>query len=161
MHRTYLLLGSNIGDRIRWLAFARREIASRIGTLHRISSVYQSAAWGLTDQASFLNQALAVDTSLDPERLLKETALIEDIAGRQRSVHWGARTLDIDVLFYDALTVQTKRLTIPHPEFQNRNFAMLTLLEIAPDLVHPVSGLRIRDLVNLSLDQSEVSILPD
>jgi len=104
---------------------------------------------------------VCVDTRLDPEQLLKAISLIEDIAGRQRSEHWGARTLDIDILFYDELTLDSERLTIPHPQFSNRNFAMVPLFEIAPDFRHPVSGTTIRELLRRSQDQSEVSILPD
>jgi 2-amino-4-hydroxy-6-hydroxymethyldihydropteridine diphosphokinase len=123
------------------------------------SRLYESAPWGLIDQRAFLNQALSVSTSLDPHQLLNEISQIEDIAGRQRDQHWGPRTLDIDILLYDDLTLETENLQIPHPRLAERNFALLPLGEIAPDLVHPVLELPVSQLVMLSPDRSEVSIL--
>jgi 2-amino-4-hydroxy-6-hydroxymethyldihydropteridine diphosphokinase len=124
-----------------------------------ISQLYESAPWGHTDQRAFLNQAVIVDTALDPHGILREIAVIEQIAGRQRDTQWGPRTLDIDILFYDDLILNTADLNIPHPHFTERKFAMVPLCEIAPELIHPVFHQEIRELLEDSQDQSEVSIL--
>lgn len=135
---TYLLLGANLGDRIETLQRATNLIAERIGLVIQQSGLYETAPWGVTDQPAFLNQVLAVETMLEPVEVLNQTQAIEQELGRVRLEKWGARLIDIDLLYYDQLVLQTDRLTIPHPYLYQRRFTLMPLVEIAPDFVHPV-----------------------
>lgn len=138
MERVYLATGSNIGDKAANLAKALELIELYVGKPARTSGVYRTAAWGKEDQPDFLNQVMAVDTGLEPETLLEAVMDIESRMGRERRVRWGERLIDIDILFYGDLVSQSQRLTIPHPFMQDRNFVLQPMLEIAPELVHPV-----------------------
>ncbi|WP_018478454.1 2-amino-4-hydroxy-6-hydroxymethyldihydropteridine diphosphokinase [Pontibacter roseus] len=156
MPRLYLLLGGNLGDRVLYLQQARAGIAKRIGILERSSSLYETAAWGNTEQPAFLNQVLEVQTELSPEQVLQDINMLEQELGRVRLEHWGARVIDIDILFYDDLVLQTQRLTIPHPQLHLRRFTLLPLAELAPELVHPVLGKSISTLLVDCPDELEV-----
>lgn len=138
MNKAYLLIGGNIGDREGFLAAARRGIEERCGTISQQSSLYQTAAWGLTDQEAFLNQAIAVNTLLTPDDLLTAVLSLEESIGRKRELRFGPRTIDIDILFFNGAEVQREGLHIPHPEVQNRRFALVPMAEIAAQLWHPV-----------------------
>lgn len=138
MATTFILLGSNQGDRKQFLAEARRQLNAAAGSIPKESAVYETAAWGLHDQPAFLNQVLQLETSLRPEVLLTEIHRIEKSLGRVRQVKWAARVIDIDILYFDDQVIQTPRLHIPHPHLQDRRFTLLPLVEIAPDWVHPV-----------------------
>lgn len=138
MAQTFLLLGANLGDRAATLRRATDLIAARLGPVVRQSGLYETAPWGITDQPAFLNQVLVVETTLEPEAVLEKTQAIEQALGRVRHEQWGARTIDIDILYYDSLILQTHRLTIPHPFLHQRRFTLVPLAEIAPDFVHPV-----------------------
>jgi 2-amino-4-hydroxy-6-hydroxymethyldihydropteridine diphosphokinase len=138
MATTFLLLGSNQGDRMQFLRGARRALLAGAGRLLQQSAIYETAAWGLEDQPAFLNQVLALETNLQPEALLTQIHQIEKALGRVRILKWGARVIDIDILYFDGLVVHTPRLHLPHPQLQNRRFTLLPLVEIAPDWVHPV-----------------------
>ena len=161
MHTTYLLLGSNVGDRRELLASARSEIGRRIGVIEKASHLFETAPWGYTDQPSFINQALCVKTPLTATKVLKAIRKIEDAAGRQRSINWGPRTLDIDILLYDDLMIDTRELTLPHPRISERRFALAPLAEIAGEVIHPQFGLHISELLVRCPDQSEVAILSE
>ena len=156
MPKVYLLLGGNLGDRILYLQQARGSINRQVGTLTRSSKVYETAAWGKTDQPNFLNQVLEVHTELTPEEVLQSVNAIEQELGRVRQEHWGARVIDIDILFYNSLVLQTQRLTIPHPQLHLRRFTLLPLAELAPELVHPVLGKSITQLLQECPDELEV-----
>ncbi|WP_242920379.1 2-amino-4-hydroxy-6-hydroxymethyldihydropteridine diphosphokinase [Pontibacter liquoris] len=158
MPKLYLLLGGNLGNRTLYLQQARESIAAQVGPIKQSSQLYQTAAWGKTDQPAFLNQVLEVDTALTPEQVLQSINRIEHELGRERQEHWGARVIDIDILFYDELVLQTQRLTIPHPQLHLRRFTLLPLAEIAPELVHPVLGKSIRSLLEACPDQLEVQV---
>ncbi len=138
MPLTYLLLGGNLGDREVYIKQARRQIGVAIGEIKNASHPYETAAWGLENQQAFLNQVLAVETTLSPPALLAQINILEAELGRVRDIRWGARVIDIDILFYDDLVLQTQRLTIPHPELANRRFTLVPLAEIAPEFMHPV-----------------------
>jgi len=138
MERVYLATGSNMGDKAANLAKALEMIELYVGDLVQVSGVYRTAAWGREDQPEFLNQAMSVDTRLEPETLLLAVMEIEQKMGRERRIRWGERLIDIDILFYGQLVSQSQRLTIPHPFIQERNFVLQPLLEIAPNLIHPV-----------------------
>lgn len=159
MKRAYLLLGSNEGNREKWLRDAIIRIATSCGTIVRMSSIYSTAAWGLEDQPDFLNMALAIDTGLSPTDLLTAIQQIEKDLGRQRDVKWGQRTLDIDILFYDNKVVDLPNLKIPHPELVNRRFALEPLCEIAPTYVHPAVNKTVGLLLDECSDKLEVTKL--
>ena len=156
MPKVYLLLGGNLGDRTLYLQQARESINRQVGTLTRSSKVYETAAWGKIDQPNFLNQVLEVQTELTPEAVLQRINAIEQELGRVRKEHWGARVIDIDILFYDNLVLQTQRLTIPHPQLHLRRFTLLPLAELAPELKHPVLGKSINQLLQECPDELEV-----
>jgi len=158
MPKLYLLLGGNLGDRTLYLQQARASIATQVGQITRSSKLYETAAWGKTDQPAFLNQVLEVQTALTPEQVLPSINAIEQELGRVRQEHWGARVIDIDILFYDNLVLQTQRLTIPHPQLHLRRFTLLPLAELAPELVHPVLGKSIKELLEECGDALEVQV---
>ena len=136
----FLLLGSNQGNRQQQLQTAIARIEQTVGVIKKKSSIYETAAWGKTDQSPFLNQAILVKSAPNPTSLLLKIHSIEKKMGRQRLEKWGERTIDIDILFAEALILKTDELTIPHPEIQHRRFTLVALTEIAPYFVHPVLG---------------------
>ncbi len=156
MPKLYLLLGGNLGDRTVYLRQARESIGAQVGGITAASKLYETAAWGKTDQPNFLNQVLEVQTEQPPEQVLQTINHIEQELGRVRQEHWGARVIDIDILFYDQLVLQTQRLTIPHPQLHLRRFTLLPLAEIAPELMHPVLGKNIDQLLEDCPDELEV-----
>jgi len=138
MNDVFLLLGSNMGERYSFLQQAIAGIKQEVGDIVKTSSVYETQAWGKTNEADYLNQVLLVQTMLQPLMLLNSVLRIELDLGRKREVKWGARTIDIDILFYNDTIVNKPGLLIPHPEVQNRRFTLEPLAEIAPDFIHPV-----------------------
>ena len=128
-HRAFLALGSNLGDRLHYLRFA----VSRLGHVVAMSQVYETAPVGGPDeQGPYLNMVVEVETSLDPFALLRRCQLIEAEAMRQRVVHWGPRTLDVDIVFFDDMRIESEELTVPHPRHAERRFVLAPLSEIAP-----------------------------
>ncbi len=152
MNISYLLIGGNQGEKTAQLALARENIAARAGTLLRVSSLYETAAWGKTDQENFLNQALELRTSLQPSVLIDVLLDIEEQMGRRRLERYGSRIIDIDILFFNDAILQLPKLVIPHPEIQNRRFALAPMAEIAPLLIHPVLGRTIQELLEACTD---------
>lgn len=136
MNKAYLLLGSNEGDRLLWLSKGVSLLKNR-STLLATSAIYSTAAWGVEDQPDFLNMAICIETTLTPQQLLEDILNIEKQLGRQRTVKWGQRILDIDILFYNDDIVDEPTLSIPHPFIQYRRFALVPMNDIAPDLLHP------------------------
>jgi dihydroneopterin aldolase / 2-amino-4-hydroxy-6-hydroxymethyldihydropteridine diphosphokinase len=131
-HRAILALGSNLGDRVEYLRFATRHL----GQIVAQSQVYETAPVGGPDnQGAYLNMVVALDTTLDPYALLRRCQRVETAAGRERKVHWGPRTLDVDVLFYDDVVLSSPGLAIPHPRINDRGFVLAPLHDIAPDSV--------------------------
>lgn len=147
MNISYLLIGGNQGDRLARLAEARRYIESAGGQIRRLSSLYETAAWGKTDQPDFLNQALEVATAQEAPAWLSTLLGIEAKMGRHREVKYGPRIIDIDILFFNNSIIHLPHLTIPHPEIRNRRFALAPLEEIAPMLIHPELKATIRELL--------------
>ncbi len=157
MNTAYILLGSNEGNRQEHLLKALKLINTEAGAVWEQSEVYITMAWGNTEQPDFLNQVLCLHTSLAPQQLLATLLGIEKKLGRSRNgIKWMQRIIDIDILFYGALILQTPELIIPHPFIQDRRFALVPLAEIASEYIHPVFKKNIRALVNECRDPLEV-----
>ena len=158
MNEVYLLLGSNEGDREERLSGAISIISKTCGPVIKISSLYETAAWGVEDQPDFLNEVICINTQLDPHALLRATQQAERQLGRKRHVKWGQRSIDIDILFYNDIIVQQADLVIPHPFLQDRRFTMIPLAEIAPDKIHPLLHLSMKELLSLCPDPLPVHL---
>ena len=143
----YLGLGGNLGDRIKNLRAALEMIKKISGVkLLRVSSFYETAAWGVENQPDFLNAAAKISTELEPLRLLDELQKIEIKLGRVRKEHWGARTIDIDILLAENLKINSERLKIPHPYLFERDFVLIPLAEIFPKLKFNLHGDRVEKI---------------
>ncbi len=149
MSKLYLGLGSNIGDRKKNITDATMICGALVGTLESLSSLYETEPWGFSSPNKFLNAAICLDTDKDPELCLALIKGIEREMGRFYSCNDGYedRIIDIDILFYDDLILQTETLSIPHPHIGKRDFVLRPLAEIAPDLKHPVSGERVKEML--------------
>jgi 2-amino-4-hydroxy-6-hydroxymethyldihydropteridine diphosphokinase len=148
MCQVYLLIGGNLGDRIKNIKTAIILIQKNIGEIKIQSSVYETKAWGLEQQPDYLNLVLVVETTHQPIEILNKTQLIEHELGRSRlkEEKWSARTMDIDILFFDDVIIESDRLKIPHPLIAMRKFVLTPLLEILPEFIHPVSKESIKTL---------------
>ncbi|HSG43554.1 MAG TPA: 2-amino-4-hydroxy-6-hydroxymethyldihydropteridine diphosphokinase [Anaerolineales bacterium] len=145
-HIVYLSLGTNLGNRAANLKRAIASLPPQM-TVKSKSKVYETPPWGYTEQDKFLNQVVKVTTYLEPEKLLKHIKRMEVAMGRKATFRYGPRLIDIDILFYDEEILATPSLTIPHPNLHERGFVLLPMMDIAPDLVHPVKKKSIRELV--------------
>lgn len=135
---TYLSIGSNIGDRLYHLVEAVRALHSHDGMeVVGVSSIYETAPVGYTDQEDFLNVAVCVETVVDAQELLAVCQQVERGLGRQRTIRWGPRTVDLDILLYGTDNIETENLVVPHPRMHERAFVLMPLLEIAPLIAHP------------------------
>jgi 2-amino-4-hydroxy-6-hydroxymethyldihydropteridine diphosphokinase len=152
----YLLLGTNIGDRNKNLGIALAAIEHSAGRIKKKSAVYQTEAWGKTDQSAFLNQVVEIETKLDPSTLLNEILSIEKIMGRERKDKWGERIIDIDILFFGLEKIESNNLTIPHPQLAKRRFTLVPLNELIPGFIHPVLQKKISELLEECIDPLEV-----
>lgn len=161
MEDVYLLLGVNLSNRERQLTEARTRIAAEIGRITAQSELYETASWGgVGTQPDYLNQVVCVASTRSPQDILKAIHRIEEDLGRVRGQKWEARVIDIDILFYGQRVVDLPDLQIPHPYFQDRNFAMIPMVELAPDFIHPRLGVRVADLLASSEDLLEVRSFP-
>lgn len=141
-HRVFLGLGSNMGDRKAYLDGAVQGLkeADQV-SLIQVSSYIETPPYGLVDQDPFLNAVVEIETTLAPYPLLDLCQSLEQTAGRVRKVHWGPRTLDVDILFYDREILGLDRLAVPHPDLVNRAFVLEPMVELAPNFIHPVNKL--------------------
>ena len=166
----FLSLGSNRGDRMEALRTAEKLIAERIGAVTGRSPVVESGPWGFTDDTLFLNDVLEVRTSLSPHEILQVAGEIEEEMGRERKVpvydEWGkrvysARIMDIDILFYNDVILESKELTIPHPAISIRRFVLAPFSMFRPGFVHPVLKKTMREMLDECPDKSEVRVIED
>jgi 2-amino-4-hydroxy-6-hydroxymethyldihydropteridine diphosphokinase len=157
--QAFIALGTNRGDRDLNLLRAVAEIGKLPDTkITSLSDFYDTAPVGKTDQADFLNAVVRVETELQPEQLLAGLQRIErDVFKRERTVRWGPRTIDLDILFYDGVTLAGDDLTIPHPRLHERRFVLQPLAEIAPDFVHPLLRKSVARLLSELADDSRVT----
>ncbi|MFT5166324.1 MAG: 2-amino-4-hydroxy-6-hydroxymethyldihydropteridine diphosphokinase [Saprospiraceae bacterium] len=156
IHTAYLLTGSNLGDRFEKMTNAKERIHELAGTVLAFSNYYETAAWGKEDQPDFLNQAIKISTSLPPLDLLHILLEIEQSLGRKRDEKWDARTIDIDILMYDDIVLDSSELSIPHKHMHERNFTLIPLMEIAATIEHPVLKKSIETLYWESKDPLDV-----
>lgn len=156
MNQLILHLGSNQGERHLFLGDAILSINRQVGIVVNASDIYETAAWGNTQQADFLNIACLVHTELSPFEVLAETQAIEQILGRQREEHWGPRTIDIDLIFYNDDVIRESQLEIPHPFLAERRFVLQPLADLAPNWQHPVLRKNVAQLLVECEDEGEV-----
>ncbi|PCJ89508.1 MAG: 2-amino-4-hydroxy-6-hydroxymethyldihydropteridine diphosphokinase [Flavobacteriales bacterium] len=160
MNTAYLLLGGNLGVRVETLAMTVELIEKRIGQAAKKSSIYETEPWGFQHENKFLNQVIKVKTALLPIELLTKILKIEKQLGRTRNKsQYSARTIDIDILFYNNIIISEKNLQIPHPRLHERKFALVPLCEIASDLFHPILKKSIKKLLENCGDNSQVEVL--
>ena len=155
-HTAYVALGSNLGDKEANLRKALELLEERGGEVVKTSSFICTEPYGVTDQPQFLNGVCEVRTSLEPLELLHTLLDIEQEMGRVRLRHWGERNIDLDLLLYEDVVMDTPQLKLPHPDMQNRDFVLLPLAEIAPELVHPILQKSIEELSNLYISKRAV-----
>jgi len=159
MNKVFLLIGGNMGDRLQNLHQAIDLLVETCGPVTQQSAVYETAAWGITDQPAFLNQALALTTVLTAQELITTVLSVEEKMGRHRLEKFGPRIIDIDILFFNDDIMDEPNLTIPHPQLQNRRFVLAPMEEIAPELVHPVLHKTIEQLLQECKDELAVKRL--
>lgn len=156
-YRVTLLIGGNQGDRVGLLKQACDMIGQQVGDIVQLSSIYESEAWGFEAEQSFLNQAVVVETRLEPHEVLGKALFIETQLGRVRSGNgYSSRTMDIDILFVDNKCIDTPDLIVPHPRIHQRNFVLVPLCEIMPDYVHPILQKTMSNLLKTSLDKGKI-----
>lgn len=146
-NRCILHLGTNLGDRSLNLDTSYQLIQENVGRVIAYSCIFETEAWGLTGQPDFYNRCLMVLTQLSPMGVLDNIIAIEEKMGRIRTEKWGPRLIDIDILLYEDQVLHTERLLIPHPFLHLRKFVLAPLNDIAPEVVHPVLGLKVAELL--------------
>lgn len=158
IHRAFIILGSNLGERVDNLEKGCAKL-DRLGTVNRTSNYYETEPWGVEGHPAYLNQVIDFSTVLPPGKLMRACLGVERELGRIRKKSVTPRILDIDILLYDDRIVEQKKVTIPHPRMHLRRFALIPLAELAPEMVHPVFGITIRELLDKCPDRSAVNIL--
>jgi 2-amino-4-hydroxy-6-hydroxymethyldihydropteridine diphosphokinase len=158
-NKVVLGLGGNIGDVNSSLDEAVKLIHERVGEVLLKSSLYKTKAWGVEDQPDFLNQVIQISTNLRPIEVLKKSLEIELLLGRDRANQqkWNERVIDIDLLLYDDLVLNEKLLTLPHPHLHERNFVLSPMIEILPDIIHPLFKKSMNELKKECMDTLEAT----
>lgn len=155
-HRIFIGVGSNLGDRAGYLSFAENSVRALPDIRgFQSASVIETAPYGYTEQGKFLNTVFMAETLYTPTELLEKLHEIENAAERKREIHWGPRTLDLDILLYDDLVTEDVALTIPHPELTKRLFVLEPLCELFPQGVHPLEKRRYRDILEELREKEE------
>lgn len=160
MNKIYLITGGNIDNRKQSLDQAALLISAQIGKIIRKSKIYETDPWGITEQNSFYNQVLIVESNYSAEEVMQKILGIEEEMGRVRTIKNAARIIDIDILFFNDEIINKRNLVVPHPLINNRLFVLIPLNELAPDLIHPVFKKSIKDLLVRCEDKLKVSPLP-
>ena len=156
MSKVILLFGSNIGNKTENITKALSQVSGSLGEIIRTSSLYETAAWGNTNQESFYNLVCTLNTSFSPEQILKKILEIEQKLGRIRVKKWEARIIDIDILYIDDIIFKSETLQIPHPLLHERKFTLMPLVQIAPDYIHPILKLTSIELLQNCKDSLDV-----
>ena len=157
MHQLFLGTGGNLGNKQANFDKVYTHIQNELGTILKCSQVYETAPWGFESDDLFWNQVLLVETLLSPSEILGRIAKIEAVFGRKRTGKgYASREMDIDILYFDDLVLETESLTIPHLQIANRLFVLVPLAEIAPEFVHPVLKLTSVEMLAVCADKSEV-----
>ncbi len=147
MHDVFLQLGSNIGDRKKYLDEAVSLITFELGLINNISKIYESTPWGVEGQQKYLNQILQINYKFEPLDLLKSILDIESRMGRKRIEKWGERVIDIDIIFFSNYIIENVDLCIPHRHMHQRNFVLVPLNDIASDYIHPKYKITVKELL--------------
>jgi 2-amino-4-hydroxy-6-hydroxymethyldihydropteridine diphosphokinase len=145
--KAIIALGSNMGDRQGYLDAALNQIEERVGHITDRSSVMETKAYGYTDQDDFLNMAIQVETDMEPHVMLRELLAIEAELDRVRLIHWGPRTVDLDVIYCEDMIIDDEELKVPHPDLHNREFVLRPVSEFAPEHMDPKRGKTVRELL--------------
>lgn len=158
MNVAYLCLGGNIGDREKAIEHALLKISQQVGEIQPKSEIYETEAWGVTNQQAYLNQCIEVKTNLTSSDLINTLLFIEKDLGRERTLNitYEPRTIDIDILFYNNAIINTDKLIVPHPRLHLRKFVLVPLNEIASNYLHPLLNKTIFNLLSECKDTSEV-----
>jgi 2-amino-4-hydroxy-6-hydroxymethyldihydropteridine diphosphokinase len=156
MNNAYLMIGGNLGDRLANLNNAKIEIELHCGKILSSSAIYETAAWGFTEQPPFFNQALQVETTLSATELMQQLLSIELSLGRERLLPLGPRSIDLDIIYFNNEKIQNDTVSIPHPRMEQRNFVLIPLNEIAPNYLHPILNLPTSTLLKQCKDESHV-----
>lgn len=155
--KTHLLLGTNLGNRVNNLKQAETLIIQQCGTIIISSSIYETAAWGITEQPNFLNKIIEITTPLSAQTLLKTTLQIEESMGRKRTIKMGPRIIDIDILFMQNFNnITSPTLKIPHPAIAERRFVLIPLVELMPNYIHPILQKSMNQLLQECTDDLSV-----
>ncbi len=157
MGNVYLLIGANLGNRESNMQKVLNLISKKIGKIVLKSSIYQTAAWGNANQPNFLNQVILCETTLAPQQVLAHIFDIEIFFKRVKLEKWGARTMDVDILFYNDWVIDTPNLTLPHPLLAQRQFALKPLCEVAPFFIHPILNITVSQMLLNCKDELEVA----
>lgn len=160
MNKVFLITGGNIGNREKNLGTAAALIEKYIGKIIRSSKIYETDAWGITDQPTFYNQVLIIESKYSAGEVMHNILEIEEKMGRIRSIKNAARIIDIDILFFNDEIIDEPNLIIPHTEISNRRFVLIPLNELAPEMIHPVLKKSIHELLSTCKDELNAIPLP-
>ena len=155
MHKVFLGIGGNIGDKQLNFTKVAHLANDRLGNIIKKSSIYETPPWGFLSEDHFWNQVFLIETEINPENLLEEIREIEaEFVRKRESDRYVSREMDIDILYFDDIYVETEKLVIPHPKLHNRKFVLVPLVEIAPDFKHPLFRLTNLQLLENCKDES-------
>ena len=155
MNEAFIGIGSNLGEKVQNCNDALAYI-SDFSKVTSMSSLYESEPAGYTEQPKFVNAVVKIETGLSPHDLLNSLKLIEKRMGRERTFRWGPRIIDLDILFYDDLIIESENLVIPHEELQKRRFVLEPILEIDSDLIHPKYKISVKEILNNLIGSAEI-----